>query len=1475
MKVFLGGTVNGSQWREKIIPQLKVDYFNPVVEDWDEKAYHRELYERENCEFCLYVITPLMTGFYAIAEVIDDSYKKTDKTLFCYLKEDEKFTFSEKQISSLEKTGKIIIENGGVWLKSLDEVVNFLNKASDLGDNLMELPGTYHDVFISYGRRHSLAFARKMHDRFAALDMDVWFDQNDIPLGVDFQEQIDAGIKHADNFVFIISPHSVKSLYCLKEIVLALKYNKRIIPVLHIEPSDCFDKIHPVIAKINWVYAREKENFDVPLEEWEMIDDFNNAFEGLINLINKHQNYVRQHTVILDKALTWEQKGKITNRLLVGKDRQVAEKWLLTDFGKEQPPCFPTNLHCEYICEAKKNAHNMMTDVFLSFAAEDTEVCNELVQELSRYAITTWLHHKDIEKGSDFITSIESGIIKADNIIYIISKHSHTSDYCSRELSLALKNNKRIIPVIIEETDTSHLPEEIKVLQYIDFTNRSKKELFAVESQEDVEKDVSSRKDKSPFQKAIDELLRQLRKDHDYYEQHKILLTQAYKWLNQNQNYSILLRGHNLEKAVTWLKMGEGMPHPPTEIHQKFIAESRAKAGMFKSEVFISYSRTDADFARRLNEDLQLTGKTTWFDQESIAAGADFQREIYKGIESSDNFLFIISPESVKSPYCADEVSYAASFNKRFVSVLSRETEVALIPLELAQVQWIDFQNRDYRDAFGEVVRTVDTDREYVSKHTRYMQLAAEWNEAEQNGKNGKDHLLRTSEYISAKTWLFEAFGIETEDFEGSLESFTEKKAVKQPAPTLLQISFIENSRLELNRAMLAEKEQQEKMLLLEKEKAAVAQRSARRQRIFLIAVSLALVVAIILGVYSVIQGKKALESEKEAKAQTEKALEQERLAKIAKENALNEKAKADSLKISAENAADSATVASKRAEKAKKMAQIQTAIARNLNTISEDLINDLLESEMQGVSEESIKTDKDKYLYFKQTGIDALANGQLDDALANFKIAQFWTKSKNIDTSNEIYYFTDRWGYHLIDNYSEQKNKAISIKINDLIARTNQLAYELSSADKAFSTGNFDKAKSLYRTLDEYPEKIQAVNIKMGEIKRIEKVFEDIFALYDNFTYPETINLSGKKLTTVPDYIWDNPNLTQLNLSNNELSYIPPEIYQLDSLKDLNLSHNKFKTLPDEIFKLSELKTLNISNNQIEYLYPDLSGLEKLEWLDVSNNNLQYIDNVFDLNELKYLNAGNNPVSGLNYNIKNLQNLKELNFSGCYISQLPATFVNLPMLENLDLSDCSIGELPDNIGKLTNLTNIQLNNNYLTELPASVSGWKKVTTLNLTNNKLKTLPAEIGEMEQLQSLILSENEIEYIPAEISQLTNITVLNLNFNKITGLPDEFSQMNVSTVYLMNNNLEKIPSCVFGMKKLQMLNVSNNLITEIPADIQQSTSLRTISLFNNKVSSISDEIKNNSTLNVLILGKNPVSEEQIEQLQQWLPNLTIAR
>jgi hypothetical protein len=132
MRVFLGGTCAGSTWRDDLIPLLKIDYFNPVVPEWDETAYQEELKQREECDFCLYVVTPKMKGVYSIAEVIDDSNKRPEKTIFCSIPDSEPenrkiLIFTAELRKSVEAVGKMVKANGGEYFNSLQEVADYLN----------------------------------------------------------------------------------------------------------------------------------------------------------------------------------------------------------------------------------------------------------------------------------------------------------------------------------------------------------------------------------------------------------------------------------------------------------------------------------------------------------------------------------------------------------------------------------------------------------------------------------------------------------------------------------------------------------------------------------------------------------------------------------------------------------------------------------------------------------------------------------------------------------------------------------------------------------------------------------------------------------------------------------------------------------------------------------------------------------------------------------------------------------------------------------------------------------------------------------------------------------------------------------------------------------------------------------------------------------------------------------------------------
>lgn len=630
----------------------------------------------------------------------------------------------------------------------------------------------FHDVFISYGRPDSQAFVIQLSQRLAVAKLKVWVDLNSIPLGVDYQQQINRDLERADNFLFVISPHAINSPHCAIELDQALRCHKRIIPLLHVKTIDrdtwqqrhpqgtdadwqafvaagrqsSLVNMHPALRKINWVMALGQDN---PSEA--VVND-------VLELIQRQRSYVRQHTLWLVKALEWHHRQKQSQFLLVGEARQQAEAWLKTRFADQQAPCIPTDLQCSFITESSKNADNLMTQVFLAYAEEDKSVMEQVQRFLCRQGITVWINTTSLPTGEDFLASIDRGIEATDNLVYLLSPASVNSVYCQHELNYALALNKRVIPILVSPMAGCQLPTGLQELHYINLSEASGQN------------------------KGLDhtELLKILYQDKTYHRQHKWLLTQALKWQRQNQNPSILLRGYNLRRSEAWLKVAQTrQQQPPTPLQVAFIQESVRQPESPYLDVFISYSRTDSEFARRLNDALQIQGKTTWFDQESIDVGANFQREIYRGIASSHSFVFVISPSSVNSPYCADEVTYAAGLNKRLVTVLHRPVAAETLPVPLTTVQWIDFRRHqdDFYGHFSELVRTLDMDREHVQHHTKLTQRAMEW------AAQGKDTdlLLRGSEFAIAQTWLQ-----------------TARQDQKQPPPTDLQRDFLATSQARL-----------------------------------------------------------------------------------------------------------------------------------------------------------------------------------------------------------------------------------------------------------------------------------------------------------------------------------------------------------------------------------------------------------------------------------------------------------------------------------------------------------------------------------------------------------------------------------------------------------------------------------------------------------------------------------------------------
>jgi hypothetical protein len=112
-------------------------------------------------------------------------------------------------------------------------------------------------------------------------------------------------------------------------------------------------------------------------------------------------------------------------------------------------------------------------------------------------------------------------------------------------------------------------------------------------------------------------------------------------------------------------------------------------------KTFLSYSRTDKDFALRLAKELKAEGFHIWLDQLDIPPGARWDAEVEKALEESEIFMIIITPASAKSENVLDEIGYAIDSGKRILPVL---LETATLPLRLRRFQYVDFTSKSFNE---------------------------------------------------------------------------------------------------------------------------------------------------------------------------------------------------------------------------------------------------------------------------------------------------------------------------------------------------------------------------------------------------------------------------------------------------------------------------------------------------------------------------------------------------------------------------------------------------------------------------------------------------------------------------------------------------------------------------------------------------------------------------------------------------------
>ncbi len=121
-------------------------------------------------------------------------------------------------------------------------------------------------------------------------------------------------------------------------------------------------------------------------------------------------------------------------------------------------------------------------------------------------------------------------------------------------------------------------------------------------------------------------------------------------------------------------------------------------------QIFISYSRKDSAFVRKLAGDLEKAGYEVWWDVSDLRGGDDWVRVIPEAIASSSAVIVVLSPNAVASDWVKKEYTQALSLHKKVIPIMLQQIGV---PFALNTINFVDFTSDDYPANFNNLLKAL------------------------------------------------------------------------------------------------------------------------------------------------------------------------------------------------------------------------------------------------------------------------------------------------------------------------------------------------------------------------------------------------------------------------------------------------------------------------------------------------------------------------------------------------------------------------------------------------------------------------------------------------------------------------------------------------------------------------------------------------------------------------------------------------
>lgn len=614
--------------------------------------------------------------------------------------------------------------------------------------------------------------------------------------------------------------------------------------------------------------------------------------------------------------------------------------------------------------------------------------------------------------------------------------------------------------------------------------------------------------------------------------------------------------------------------------------------------LFISYSRKNKDWVYRFTDHLRSShGYTVWIDLD-IPVGQDWWQTILSEIENCDGFLIVLSPDSVASSYCMEELSYAHELSKPIIPLLLESCEIPAI-INNSRIQYFTVEQRSNMiNIMNDLKPQLDIMRDALTSEPIPRPRPSEPKLPPEESYEQAIAAFEQENYVVAERFLIQA-----------LEA--------NPRPILKRL--VEEKLVEAKTLVEAQKNYLDIARLLEHQ--STRQDGIRAWAWYIEEYGnsydpLHFIATYFNNGFYVAKDKIAEKQSDESQHKYILYLQNLKLTVLPVEI------------FKLKNLQHLSLSSNRFCELTPLINQLQNI--ERLELFNNDFGNFPLEiTQLQNLENLNLNNN---HLTEIPPEIGDLSNLRVLQIENNqiYKLPSEIGDLKNLQRlqvgSNQLKELPPKIG---------QLNKLGHLQIEN--NQLKELPLEIGQLE------NLGYLQTENNTLSELPKEIGLLS-RLQTLMLSGNQFSSLPSEIGKLSMLQTLDLSNNQLRELPPEFEQLSNLRSLNLSNNKLSELSLEFGQLSKLSILNLSKNQLKKLPVNIGALYQLQRLDLNDNQITEFSSAIERLPNLRTLNLNNNNLMELSPfIIRLTNLTRLHIIDNNLSDLPLELGALPKLEQL----------------------------------------------------------------------------------------------------------------------------------------------------------------------------------------------------------------------------------------